>query len=108
MTQKILFVCTANLDRSKTAEDLVKDRPGFQVRSGGTWEWARRRVSAEDIEWADRIFVMEDEHKEAVLRISPEARGKIAVLDIPDVYKRGEPELVALLKKRLADQGIAI
>jgi len=108
LTEKILFVCTANVDRSRTAEDLLKDRSSFQVRSAGTWEWAERRISTEDIEWADRIFVMEGHHKEAVLRISPGARHKIAVLGIPDVYSRGDPDLVALLKERLAEHGIAV
>jgi predicted protein tyrosine phosphatase len=108
VTEKILFVCTANVDRSRTAEDLLRDRTGFQVRSAGTWEWAERKISARDIEWADRIFAMEGHHREAILTISPGAKDKIAVLDIPDVYRRGDPELVALLKERLLEHGVAV
>ena len=37
MVEKILFVCTGNMDRSPTAESLLKGREGFEVRSAGTW-----------------------------------------------------------------------
>ena len=106
--EKILFVCTGNVDRSRTAQDLLSDNGAFEVRSAGTWEWAVRRISREDIDWADRIFVMEANHKEAILRLSPGASEKIKVLDIPDVYRRGDPALIELLKQGLSKHGIVL
>ncbi|RLI42050.1 phosphotyrosine protein phosphatase, partial [Candidatus Bathyarchaeota archaeon] len=53
------------------------------------------------IEWADRIFVMEDHHKRAILSICPEAERKIIVLNIPDIYMRNDPELIEILKMKL-------
>ncbi|MCD6538574.1 protein tyrosine phosphatase [Candidatus Bathyarchaeota archaeon] len=101
MTEKILFVCTGNMDRSPTAESLLKGKEGFEVRSAGTWIHARRRISRDLIEWAHRIFVMEDHHKRAILSICPEAEGKIIVLNIPDIYMRNDPELIEILKMKL-------
>ncbi len=48
------------------------------------------------------IFAMEDEHREAMLRIDASAKSKIFVLHIPDKYSRNEPELKKLLLERLA------
>ena len=101
MTERILFVCTGNMDRSPTAESLLKGKEGFEVRSAGTWIHARRRISRDLIEWADRIFVMEDHHKRAILSICPEAESKIIVLNIPDIYMRNDPELIEILKMKL-------
>lgn len=49
------------------------------------------------------IFVMEGHHKDVILSICPEAEGKVTVLDIPDVYRRNDPELVETLKKKLGE-----
>ena len=102
MTRRVLFVCTGNMDRSPTAESLLKGKEGFEVKSAGTWMHARNRISKALIDWADLIFVMESYHKDAILSITPEAERKIIILDIPDVYRRNDPELVDILKKKLA------
>jgi len=102
MTKKVLFVCTANIDRSPTAEDLLGQLNGFEVQSAGTWLHARRRITEELINWADIVFVMERHHKEFLLDLSPMAKNKTVVLDIPDIYSRNDPELVRILKGRLS------
>ena len=103
MGERILFVCTGNMDRSPTAESLLKGIEGFEVKSAGTWIHARRRISRDLIEWADRIFVMEEHHKRAILSICPEAEGKITVLNIPDIYVRDDPELIRILKMKMRE-----
>ncbi|MDH5779723.1 MAG: protein tyrosine phosphatase [Candidatus Bathyarchaeota archaeon] len=102
MPKKILFVCTGNMDRSPTAEDLLKGREDFEVMSAGTWMHAPRRVSESLLDWADKIFVMEKEHKAAILRLKPDVENKIIVLDIPNNYRRNDPELVKTLKAKLS------
>lgn len=104
--KRMLFVCTGNIDRSRTAEDLVVAKGGYEVRSAGTMIGARRRVSRDDIQWADRIFVMEEEHRRRILRISPESGEKIVVLGIPDLYIRGDARLVRVLKEKLSQYGM--
>jgi len=98
---KVLFVCTGNMDRSPTAEDLLKRVEGFEVKSAGTSILARRRISKEFIDWADVIFAMEDCHQKAILSLSPSAAYKVVVLGVPDRYRRGDPELIAILHGKL-------
>jgi len=102
MTKRVLFVCTGNMDRSPTAESLLSGKEGFEAKSAGTWIHARKRVSESLIKWADQIFVMESYHKEVILSICPEAEEKVIVLDIPDIYRRNDPELIEILKNKLA------
>lgn len=102
MPERILFVCTANIDRSATAEDLLRGDDSFEVLSAGTWLHARRKISRELLDWADKIFVMEEHHKDAVLDLKPDAENKIILLDIPDAYPKSHPELVKTLKAKLS------
>jgi len=102
MTKKVLFVCSGNVDRSPTAEALLKRKEGFEARSAGILLGARRRLSKDLIDWADIIFAMEDIHREAVLRIAPYAKDKVMVLGIPNLYNRNDPELIEILKEKLS------
>ena len=102
MPKKILFVCTGNMDRSPTAEDLLKGREDFEAMSAGTWVHAQRSISESLLDWADKIFVMEKEHKAAILRLKPDVEKKIIVLGIPNNYRRNDAELVRTLKAKLS------
>lgn len=97
-----MFVCSGNVDRSPTAEALLKGKEGFEVKSAGTWADARRVVTKELTDWADMIFVMEEQHKEALKQIDVGAEKKIVVLGIDDHYLKGDQELTRILKQRLA------
>ncbi|MDR1626341.1 MAG: protein tyrosine phosphatase [Spirochaetia bacterium] len=101
--QKILFVCSANRDRSPRAEKIYKDDPGFEVKSAGTEGYARTRVNARLVAWADIIFVMEECHRAAMLEMfpGPETAEKINVLGIPDIFHFMDPALVSLLKEKV-------
>lgn len=101
MVKRVLFVCSGNVDRSPTAEALLRHKEGLEVKSAGTWKDAKTLVSKELIDWADMIFVMEDHHKEALREIDPESEKKIIVLGVGDNYLRNDPELVGVLKEKL-------
>jgi len=101
--ERVLFVCTGNMDRSPTAEALLKGKGGYEVRSAGTWPYATRRISLDLIEWADLIFVMEEHHRDVVLGICPEAGNKTVVLGVPDRYPRNSPQLIKVLKAKLSE-----
>ncbi len=95
----LLFICSRNKWRSRTAETIFKDRPGFQVRSAGTEPSARIKVNQKMIDWAEMIFVMEKKHKQRLQQkfaFDPDA--EIIVLDIPDEYQYMDSELVEMLE----------
>lgn len=103
MGRKVLFVCSGNLDRSPTAEEMLKDVKGLEVKSAGTLMGAPTVISRELIEWADVIFAMEKSHKGAVMGINPGAEKKVVVLNIVDRYRRNDPELIRILKEKLSE-----
>lgn len=98
----LLFVCISNLQRSPTAELLFKDSRKYEAKSAGISPLSELPLTFESINWADVIFVMEDEHKKYLEENFPEAKNKkIIILNIPDIYFRDDPELIKILKEKL-------
>jgi len=96
----ILFICSRNKWRSRTAETIFKNAPGHNVRSAGTEMGATIRVTEKLVSWADIIFVMEKRHKERLLQkfeVLMDTKDVI-VLDIQDNYKYMDAELIEILK----------
>ena len=101
---KVLFVCTANIDRSRTAEDMYKGKPGLEVLSAGTEQsLAKKLVTRELIDWADIILCMEEQHREKILNMSPVADGKTKVLGIHNNWRRGDTELIRLIQEKASE-----
>jgi len=101
--EKILFICARNKIRSLTAEKLIQGSQRYEVKSRGLSKESRIRLTVADLAWADRIFVMEKEHKN---RISSTYRGEssgkeIICLFIEDIYQPMQPELIEILRERL-------
>lgn len=96
----ILFVCSRNKWRSLTAETIFKDNQDHKVKSVGTENEARIKVTEKHINWADLIFVMEKKHKERLRQKfgSLTDDKKIVTLDIPDDYKYMDAELIEILE----------
>lgn len=100
---RILFLCSMNKLRSPTAENVFASRGGLFVDSAGLDNDAVQRVSVEQINDADIIFVMENTHKRKLTKKFNEAKGKkIVVLGIPDEYDYMQAELVELLKIKVS------
>lgn len=98
---RVLFVCSRNLERSPTAEQVFRNCAELDVKSAGSDESAINPLSKEVIDWADMIFAMEGNHRKRALEISPDASSKIIVLGIEDVYYRSDPGLVKILRKKV-------
>lgn len=101
--RRFLFVCGKNQLRSPTAEQIFSGRDDLEVRSAGTRKDADEQVSAELIEWADAIFVMERRHRKQVQSQFQQALRdkKIVVLDIPDEYRFMDESLIVLLNQKM-------
>ncbi|MEZ4394127.1 MAG: hypothetical protein R3A48_23895 [Polyangiales bacterium] len=98
--RNVLFVCSRNQWRSPTAEQVFRKHPALSVRSRGTSAQARRRVTDDDVRWADAVLVMEPKHRARLLAaFAPWPEGTaLHVLEIPDEYEYMDPELVELLQ----------
>ena len=96
----ILFVCSQNKWRSLTAETIFKNNSNYSVKSAGTENGARVRITEKLVSWADIIFVMEKRHKDRLNdRFGMLLDDKeLIILDIGDDYKYMDPELIEILK----------
>ena len=121
MKKNILFVCTGNSCRSVMAEGLFrhlvsKSAGRFLVGSAGTnaldgceaseqavrvlqqegidvSSHRSRRLTTAMVRTADKIFVMENRHKQAILESWPEASEKVHLLaktEVPDPIGNSE------------------
>lgn len=136
----IYLICTGNTCRSPMAEAIFRseNKNDWEIRSAGihatdgfaiaenaktcieeanlSYTPTSRSVSAEDVEWADFIFTMTDNHKQSLIYLYPEAKSKVFTLkefvesgwdlDIQDpfggsldVYKETFMELQEVIRK---------
>lgn len=98
-----LFVCSMNQLRSPTAEAVFANYEGLRTLSAGTLPDAKTPMSADLIEWADVILVMENSHRNRLNRQfgSLLKDKRLVVLGIPDNYGYMEPALVEELKRKV-------
>ncbi|WP_433923684.1 low molecular weight protein tyrosine phosphatase family protein [Paenibacillus taichungensis] len=102
---KLLFICSRNKWRSLTAEKIFDGYNGYQVRSAGTEEGTRIRVTEGHIGWAEIIFVMEKKH---VRRLKDKFSNtlinkRLICLNIPDDYEYMDEELIEILKSKVSE-----
>lgn len=104
----ILFLCTANVQRSKTGEELFRAANKNNVyRSAGlSAKYVQKANSTlcneELLKWADRIYVFEQLHVDLIKTYTGDAYlSKIVNLDIPDSYSYFQRELVLLLLDKI-------
>ena len=93
-----LFICSKNQWRSPTAESLFKNHPVHTARSAGTNNHARIHVNQKMINWADVLFVMERKHRDIISERFIISNQPVIVLEIPDDYQFGDPELIEILQ----------
>lgn len=109
MPQKVLFVCSANLKRSKTAEDYFAQKypDTNEFESAGTnlvicQKEGSNPLTIELLEWADDVFVMEKKHLTQIKNNTEGKFGKkIKVLRIADIYKYYQKELIDILDNKM-------
>lgn len=98
----ILVVCGRNKKRSKTAEYIFKNDQRLNIRSAGLSPQSARKLSENDLRWADMILVMETDQRSKIFEQFPEHRNmQIEVLDIPDDYEFMDEELVDMLQDKI-------
>jgi predicted protein tyrosine phosphatase len=90
-----LFVCNQGQNRSKSAAEL------FNGEFASLYN-LKNILTKELLEEAEIIYVFEEEQREEIAKRFPlqYMKKKIINLDIPDIYKYNQPELVIILKKK--------
>jgi predicted protein tyrosine phosphatase len=101
--KRALFICSQNRLRSPTAEHVFSSWPGVETDSAGLNQDAAVALSAEQIEWASLIFVMEKSHRNKLSKkFRNHLKGKrVICLEIPDEYEYMQPDLVRLLEAKV-------
>ncbi len=101
--KRILFVCSRNRLRSPTAEQVFAAWPGVEVASAGTDHDAEVSLTPELLAWAELIFVMEPMHRDKLRQRfrAQLSKQRIVCLNIADDYAFMQPELIALLKRKV-------
>jgi predicted protein tyrosine phosphatase len=106
MKRHLLFICSGNVNRSPTAESLFLNSRFYESKSAGTNQHAVVRVSQGLIDWADVVFVMsekEDGHLTFIKNNFGVKDKLVCDLDVPDNYDTGDPELIRLLREKIAE-----
>jgi predicted protein tyrosine phosphatase len=95
----VLFICNQNKNRSRTAEEMFKDR--FNTKSAGLYN--SKPVTEKQICWADAIVVMEDCQRSELAKRFPKQylSKRILSINVPDIYKYNQPELIDILNSKL-------
>jgi len=95
----VLFICNQNENRSKTAEEIFKDR--FKTKSAGLYN--AKPVTENQISWADTIIVMEEAQRSEIANRFPKQYMLkcILSLDVPDIYYYNQLELIEILKLKI-------
>jgi predicted protein tyrosine phosphatase len=89
--KKILSICGKSRRRSSLAEEIFAGMDGIEVSSAGISAESACPVSADLLEWADRVYVMERSqrrwlrsHFGQVLKVLKDKR--VVCLNIPNIY----------------------
>lgn len=98
----ILVICGRNKRRSRTAEHIFKNDFRFNIRSAGLSPQSNRKISENDLNWADLVLVMEADQKTKIRKVYQHLElPSIEVLDIADDYEFMDEELVDTLKVKI-------
>lgn len=105
---KILFICSANKQRSATAEDYFSAKyPELTFESAGTnhkicLKEGTQALEERHLEWADIIIVMEKRHSDIIKKNAVNNyQNKIHVANIKDIFKFYQKELLNELENKI-------
>ncbi len=89
--------------RSPTAADICAEQEGMETDFAGLSNDADEKLSSEQIDWAEVIFVMEQRQKKRLNALFGDLlhNKRVICLNIPDRFAYMQPELVDLLRQKL-------
>lgn len=106
----VLFICTANRDRSRTAEIHFQNKyPEYRYRSAGINKYLSERhggiqVKRFMLDVADRIICMEQVHADYIIKhFDVNLESKIEVLNLGDTDVFMSEDLITKLEKKYSN-----
>jgi predicted protein tyrosine phosphatase len=103
----VLFICTANKDRSRTAEIYFQNKyPQYRFRSAGINKYLSERhggihVKQYMLDVADRIICAEQVHSDYITsKIDVKYKDKIEVLNLGDTQTFMSESLILILEEK--------
>lgn len=97
----ILFVCSRNKRRSRTAEKIFRNDQRFFAKSAGFSKKSPVKISEKLIFWADLIMLMEYEHSKRFNELYRHIdTPKIEILEIEDRFEFMDEELIEVLNDK--------
>lgn len=109
-TKRVLCLCSAGLLRSPTAANVLHKEYGYNTRAAGvTEDFALIPVDDVLLEWADEIVCVEASVWKRLAKDYAHVGPKTKVLNIPDMFSWGDPELEQKIKEQYeeAETGVA-
>lgn len=101
---KVLFVCSANVNRSKAFErefkKFYKDHPDkVEIRSSGIYSYSGYgyKLDRTILEWADVVYVMTVAHQMFIEKSYNEFINKVRVIGISDEYDVDDEALIEVI-----------
>ena len=100
LKKKLLFVCTANLNRSPTFERFFKkyyDKK-FEVKSAGIYYGYPEILNEKILSWADKVYVMDLSQELFIKKHYSEYISKVEAVGISDQYNPDDEDLIELIE----------
>jgi predicted protein tyrosine phosphatase len=103
----ILFICTANRDRSRTAEIHFQNKyPEYRFRSAGINKFLSERhggvhVKKYMLDIADKIICSEHVHADWIQNIDKSYLSKIEILELGDTEQFMSKTLIEMLETKM-------
>lgn len=98
----VLVLCGRNKKRSRTAEAIFKNDARFGIRSAGLSAKSDRKVTENDLRWADLVLVMEHKQRGKLHSQFPgHGLPPVEVLQVADEYAFMESALVDILTEKI-------
>ncbi len=100
---KLLFICSFNSIRSRTAEVIYENYGPHIAKSAGIMTNARIRINAGLIDWADIIFTMDSEQEAYIRTLFPATSSHRGIinLNISGEYYFNQPELINEIREKV-------
>ena len=107
MKMNILFVCSRNQKRSRTAENIFRNRQDINVKSAGFSIKSPVKISEALVLWADLILLMEYKHSKRLNELYRHIHLPVTkVLNIEDRFNYMDKELIDILTEKTEEEVI--